>query len=62
MSQKRCLHCKFHRVYGANGCWTFIGCRHSPYSGKWVAEIETCPLTDDEVMQLEDDTSDEMFW
>jgi hypothetical protein len=21
----------------------FLGCRHEPYKGKWVAEIKECP-------------------
>jgi len=36
--------CKYARLVHANGGWSFYGCTHEPYHGKWIAEIEECPL------------------
>lgn len=43
----RCEGCEFARRIEATGGWSFIGCRHEPYHGKWVAEIKECPKNDD---------------
>lgn len=34
-----CLHASI--IYAGN--WSFVGCRHKPYKGKWVVEIKKCP-------------------
>lgn len=36
--------CKFARMITATGGWSFVGCIHEPYHGKWIAEINECPL------------------
>lgn len=41
--KKRCESCEYAREINATGDWRFIGCRHEPYKGKWVAEIKDCP-------------------
>ena len=43
--QGRCNPCKSARAIVANGQFMFLGCTHSPYKGKWVAEIKDCPKT-----------------
>ena len=35
-----CEHCKWLK---AQDDWSFHGCFHKPYKGKWIAEIENCP-------------------
>jgi hypothetical protein len=35
-----CYHCK---LVHCNGGFSFLGCYHTPYRGKWVAEIKDCP-------------------
>lgn len=43
-SQKeRCEGCERCKQVHANGGWSFFGCYHPPYHGKWVAEIKDCP-------------------
>lgn len=40
----RCSKCRYcHRITDSVG-WTFLACRQDPYHGKWVIEIEHCPL------------------
>lgn len=39
----RCDGCKFLKVVHANGGFSFYGCYHKPYHGKWVAKIKDCP-------------------
>ena len=39
----RCDGCKHCKVIYANGGWSFLGCYHQPYHGKWVAKIKDCP-------------------
>lgn len=39
----RCDGCESCRTVNASGGWTFYGCFHIPYKGKWVAEIKDCP-------------------
>ena len=40
---KACYHC--HIVGTQNKpVFQFRGCYHSPYKGKWVIEIEDCPI------------------
>jgi hypothetical protein len=39
----RCKGCPYADVVRAQENFMFLGCRHAPYRGKWVAEIETCP-------------------
>lgn len=44
MSKKKCETCgKARVVYDGTGGWSFIGCYHNPYNGKWVVEIKDCP-------------------
>jgi len=35
--------CEFARMVTATGGWSFYGCTHDPYHGKWIAEINECP-------------------
>lgn len=35
--------CKYARQLNI-GCGKIIGCTCSPYKGKWVAEIDKCPI------------------
>lgn len=39
----RCEECEFCKRICAQGGWSFYACYHSPYRGKWVAEIKDCP-------------------
>lgn len=39
----RCDGCKYAQHIYANDGWSFIGCKHKPYRGKWIVEIEECP-------------------
>lgn len=39
----RCLVCPYVEVIRAQENFMFLGCRHEPYRGKWVAEIDECP-------------------
>ena len=39
----RCLECKSAKIVRALGGWSFVGCYHQPYRGKWTAEIKDCP-------------------
>ena len=41
---KLCNKCKYAHQVWANGGWSFIGCYGGDYNGKWVAEIEDCPV------------------
>ena len=36
--------CEYARMITANGGWSFYGCTHEPFRGKWIAEINECPL------------------
>lgn len=36
--------CEFARMVTATGGWSFYGCTHEPYHGKWIAEINECPF------------------
>jgi len=38
----RCKDCEYAKIMSA-GNWSFIGRKHKPYRGKWVAEIKDCP-------------------
>ena len=41
--KSRCDGCNYRmRVYAQNN-FSFYGCYHRPYIGKWVAEIKDCP-------------------
>lgn len=42
-SEDRCSNCKFRKLTYTNGGWSFYGCCHEPYKGKWIAEIKDCP-------------------
>lgn len=42
-SRGRCDGCRNCRTVHANGGWSFCGCYHEPFRGKWVAEIQNCP-------------------
>ncbi len=39
----RCHKCDYCKEVRATGNWSFYGCYHTPYLGKWVAEIQNCP-------------------
>lgn len=42
-TKPRCQGCEhIKRVYAQND-FSFQGCYHRPYTGKWVAEIKNCP-------------------
>ena len=41
--KQRCDDCKYKRLVYANGQFSFYGCYHKPYTGKWLAEIKNCP-------------------
>ena len=41
--KERCDGCKYCKTVHANGGFSFYGCHHKPYRGKWVAEIKDCP-------------------
>jgi hypothetical protein len=43
----RCKGCPYADVVRAQGNFVFLGCRHKPYKGKWVAEIKECPKKGD---------------
>lgn len=43
-SRERCDGCRDCRIVYANSGWSFYGCYHNPYHGKWVAEIKNCPI------------------
>lgn len=45
---RRCKECKYSKSINAQEDWWFIGCTHKPYRGKWVVEIEKCPLEESE--------------
>jgi len=38
----RCQDCNYCKHISA-GDWSFYGCQHEPYKGKWVVEIKDCP-------------------
>lgn len=38
----RCKECDYSRIHSGGG-WSFLGCSHEPYTGKWVSEIKYCP-------------------
>lgn len=40
----RCDGCKYQRRAYAGDQFSFYGCYHKPYHGKWVAEIKDCPI------------------
>ena len=40
----RCKDCGFHRRVHCGNNFFFMGCDCEPYKGKWVEEIEVCPL------------------
>ena len=44
----RCKGCKYVDVVRGTGGFMFLGCRHEPYKGKWVAEIKSCPKEGEE--------------
>lgn len=47
--QHRCENCDRARAFTTAGVGTmrFLGCTHLPYKGKWVIEIEHCPLEEE---------------
>ena len=30
--------------YNKGKQWSFVGCKHDPYKGKWIKEIKVCPI------------------
>lgn len=45
---KRCKECEYGKSINAQDDWWFIGCYCKPYRGKWIVEIEKCPLAESE--------------
>jgi len=45
-SLERCKGCKYLKSVNAGNC-NFYGCSHYPYKGKWISEIEICPIVSD---------------
>ena len=41
--KERCDGCKDCKEVHCNGGFSFNGCYHKTYHGKWVAEIKDCP-------------------
>lgn len=39
----RCIGCEYAKSVFGSGGWMFLGCYHTPYRGKRVSEITTCP-------------------
>ena len=39
----RCDKCLWAEIINSQDGWSFIGCTHEPYKGKWVTEIKDCP-------------------
>ena len=48
VQKERCDGCKHCKLVHANGGFSFYGCHHKPYRGKWVAEIKNCPKSNGE--------------
>ena len=48
VAKERCEGCRHCRTVYANGGWSFRGCYHEPFHGKWVNEIRNCPIYDAE--------------
>jgi hypothetical protein len=44
----RCKNCQYADVVNGMDGFMFLGCRHAPYKGKWVAEIKSCPKKGEE--------------
>ena len=40
-----CENCEYCKEIKAQDGWCFYGCKHAPYRGRWIAEIEECPKT-----------------
>lgn len=38
-----CENCEYCKEIKAQYDWCFYGCKHAPYRGRWIAEIEECP-------------------
>ena len=43
MINRECEKCEYCKAITAQDGFTFYGCKHAPYKGKWIAEIEECP-------------------
>ena len=41
--KQRCEECEYKHIVHASGGFSFNGCYHRPYTGKWVATIKDCP-------------------
>ncbi len=39
----RCQGCEHRKRVYAQSDFSFWGCYHRPYTGKWVTEIKNCP-------------------
>lgn len=39
----RCVGCESCKTVIASDGFSFKGCFHIPYHGKWIAEIQDCP-------------------
>lgn len=42
-TKPRCQGCEHRKRVYAQSDFSFWGCYHHPYTGKWVAEIKNCP-------------------
>ena len=52
-SYRRCKDCGFRRRIHCGDNIFFLGCDHVPYKGKWVEEIEVCPLLEKIEIEVE---------
>ena len=43
LPEGRCKNCEFAIVVSTSDGYMFLGCKHPPYRGMRVAEIEDCP-------------------
>jgi hypothetical protein len=46
MNIEKCKECMYSRIISAQHDFKFLGCEYGDYKGKWVAEIDVCPLGD----------------
>lgn len=46
----RCKGCKYARTINSTEGWQFVGCICEPYKGKWVVEIENCPMEEQRLL------------
>ena len=51
---KKCRNKKSHPVYMVGG-GKILGCYQEPYNGKWIAEIEDCPIGETKQLHTSED-------